>query len=85
MFMNESSESICKMFTYNEISVCDTDKKFGITFIEAAARYGDAELMELCMNDVAHADDPRMCSEIRYGSIENDNPETLRVLNLSLS
>ena len=80
MFMNESTKSICRMFMDNKISVYHTDKEFGITFMEAAARYGNAELMELCMNDFADADDPRMCSVILEGAIENNNPETLRVL-----
>lgn len=63
-----------------KISLYDTDKEFGITFIEAAARYGDSELMELCINDFVHADEPRMCSKILEGAIENNNLETLQVL-----
>lgn len=57
MFMDETPESIYSMLAEKRIGIYDKDKSFGITFFEAAVRYGNAELVNLCFErgaDVRH-------------------------------
>ena len=88
MFKNESLESLYNLLKDGKISFNTKDKAFGITFFEAAVRYGNAELVELCfergamLKDFIEEDDARFVtpSDPLGAAIEYDNLETLRVI-----